>query len=93
MDTLFGPYFHFCFELALETWAKAALTQSFWVHDPNHTHYKSRNGAPTKGGVPETVCANKVRNGPASADQSFSTASQGFPMLKPTHLPLSHLFC
>ena len=38
MDTFFGPYFHFCFKLALETWAKAPLTQSLcWVHDPNHT--------------------------------------------------------
>ena len=32
------PYFDFCLELALETWAKASLTQSLWVHDPNHTH-------------------------------------------------------
>ena len=38
MDTFFGPYFHFHFELALETWAKASLTQSLWVHDPNHTN-------------------------------------------------------
>ena len=29
------------------------------------------------GVVPGPVCANKVRNGPASADQGFSTASQG----------------
>ena len=35
---VFGPYFDFYFELALETWAKASLTQSLWVHDPNHTH-------------------------------------------------------
>ena len=27
--------------------------------------------------ISEPVCANKVRNGPASADQGFSTASQG----------------
>ena len=101
MDTFFGPYFDFCLELALETWAKASLTQSLWVRDPYHTHllasfqwsglsdqrglhltecclqvqkwclYKGR------GVVPEPVCANKVRNGPASADQGFSTASQG----------------
>ena len=38
IDTFFGPYFHFCLELALETWAKALLTHSLWVHDPNHTH-------------------------------------------------------
>ena len=101
MDTFFGRYFHFCFELALETWAKASLTQSLWVHDPNHTHslvsfqwsglsdqralqltesclqiqkwcpYKAR------GVVPEPVCANKARNGPATADQGSSLASQG----------------
>ena len=101
MDTFFGPYFDFCLELALETWAKASLTQSFWVHDPKHTHslagfwwsglsdqralhltecclqvqkwclYKGR------GVVPGLVCANKVRNGPASTDQGFSTVSQG----------------
>ena len=100
MDTFFGPYFHFCFELALETWAKASLTQSLWLHDPNHTHslasfQRSRlsnqrvlhlteyclqvqKWCPYKGrGVyPEPVCANMVRNGPASADQGFSTASQ-----------------
>ena len=34
----FGPYFHFCLEQALETWAKASLTQSLRVHDPNHIH-------------------------------------------------------
>ena len=72
MDAFFGPYFDFL-ELALETWANTSLTQSLWVHDPNHTHslvsfqwsglsdqrvlhltecclYKSRNGAPTRGG-------------------------------------------
>ena len=38
MDTFFGLYFHFCLELALKTWAKASLTQSLWVHEPNHTH-------------------------------------------------------
>ena len=29
------------------------------------------------GSIPEPVCANKVRNGLASADQGFFTASQG----------------
>ena len=38
MDTFFGPYFHFCLEPAMETWAKAFLTPSLRVHDPNHTH-------------------------------------------------------
>ena len=38
MDTFFGPYFHFCLEPAMETWAKASLTPSLRVHDPNHTH-------------------------------------------------------
>ena len=38
MNTFFGLYFNFCLELALETWAKASLTQSLWVHHPNHTH-------------------------------------------------------
>ena len=32
-----------------------------------------------KGVVPEPVCANKVRNGLASADQGFSTASRQLP--------------
>ena len=59
---------------------------------PEMVPYKGRGVVP--------VCANKVSNGPASADQGFSTASQGgchvheaFPVLKQTHLPLSHLFC
>ena len=101
MDTFFGPYFHFCLELALETWAKASLTPSLRVHDPNHTHslasfqwsglsdqralhlteccLQVQKWCPYKGRgvVPEPVCANKVRNGPASANQGFSTASQG----------------
>ena len=38
IDTFLGPYFHFFLELALETWAKASLTHSLWVHDPNHIH-------------------------------------------------------
>ena len=29
MDTIFGPYFHFRLEPALETWAKTALTPGF----------------------------------------------------------------
>ena len=29
---------HFCLQLVLETWAKASLTHSLWIHDPNHTH-------------------------------------------------------
>ena len=100
MDTFIGLYFHFCLEPALETWAKASLTPSLRVHDPNHTHslasfqwsglsdqrvlqltesclqipkwcpYKAR------GVVPEPVCANKARNGPATADQGSSLASQ-----------------
>ena len=97
----FGPYLDFCLELALETWAKASLTQSLWVHDPNHSHLLAsfqwsglsdqrtlhwtecclqvQKWCPYKGRevVPEPVCANKVRNGPPSANQGFSTASQG----------------
>ena len=38
MDTVFGLYFHFCLELALETLAKASLSNSLGVHDPDHTH-------------------------------------------------------
>jgi len=39
MGTFFGPYFHFCFEPALETWAKASsVAPSLRVHDPNHTY-------------------------------------------------------
>ena len=36
MDTFFGPYFHFCFELALETWAN--WHNLFGFVTPNHTH-------------------------------------------------------
>ena len=101
MDTFFGPCFHFCLELARETWAKASLTQFLWVHGPNHTHslasfqwsglsdqralhlteccLQVQKWCPYKGRgvVPEPVCANKVRNGPASADQGCSISSQG----------------
>ena len=80
---------------------KASLTQSLWIHDPNHTHslanfqwsglseqralhlaeccLQVQKWCPYKGRgvVPEPVCANKVRNGPASANQGFSTATQG----------------
>ena len=38
MDTFHGPYFHFCLELALETWVKALLIHSLWIHDLGHTH-------------------------------------------------------
>ena len=45
------------------------------------------------------VCVKKERIGPASADQNFSTASQGgyhvhgtLHVLKPAHLTLSNLF-
>ena len=39
MDTFFGLYFHYCLELALETWAKASsVTHSLWVHELRHTH-------------------------------------------------------
>ena len=38
MDTVHGPYFHFWLELALETWVKALLIHSLWVHDLGHTH-------------------------------------------------------
>ena len=101
MDTFFGLYFHLCFELALETWAKASLTHYLWFHDPKHTHslasfqwsglsdqralnltdccLQVQKWRPYKGrrGVPEPFCANKVKNGPVSADQGFSIASQG----------------
>ena len=105
MDTFFGPYFHFL-EPAMETWAKASLTPSLRVHDPNHTHslasfqwsgfsdqralqltescLQIQKWCPYKvrGVVPEPVCANKARNGPAIADQGSSLASQGW-----THPP------
>ena len=38
MDTFLDLYFHFCLELTLETWVKALLTCSLWVHDLSHTH-------------------------------------------------------
>ena len=96
-----GPYFYFCLELVLKTWAKASLTLSSWVDDPNHTHslasfqcsglsdkcklhlteccLQVQKWCPYKGKgvVPELVCANKVRNGPPSANQGFSTATKG----------------
>ena len=99
--TFFGPYLRFCLEQAQKTWAKASLTQSLWVHDPNHTDslasfqwsglsdqqaiqltescLQIEKWCPYtgRGVVPEPVCANMVRNGPASADQGSSIASQG----------------
>jgi len=42
--------------------------------------YRFRNGAPSykaRGVVPDPVCANKARNGPATANQGSSLASQG----------------
>ena len=98
---LWIPFFHFCLESALETWAKASWTPSLRVHDPNHTHLLVSfqwSGHPdqrvlqltesclqiqkwcpykARGVVPEPVCANKARNGPATADQGSSLASQG----------------
>ena len=38
MDTFHGLYFHFCLELALETWVKSLVTHSLWLHDLGHTH-------------------------------------------------------
>ena len=52
-----------------------------------------RNGAPKKAEEPY-LCPFVSRNAQASANQGCSTASQGScHVLKPTHLPLSHLFC
>ena len=45
---------------------------------PEMVPYKGRGVVP--------VCANKVSNGPASADQGFSTASRGFSCAE-THPP------
>ena len=37
MDTFHGPYFHFCLELALETWNKAYILCGFTTLDtPTH---------------------------------------------------------
>ena len=33
MNTFIGPYFHFCSELALETWVKASLSHSLEIYD------------------------------------------------------------
>ena len=82
MDTFLGPYFHFCLELVMETRAKASLTHPLIselsiVRDlrPASTlpdcPYKGR------GVVSVPICANKVRIGPANANQGCSTASQG----------------
>ena len=38
MSTFFGPYFHFCLELALETWVKASSAILSGVHDLDPTH-------------------------------------------------------
>ena len=38
MGTFFGLYFHFCLELALETWANAFVAHPLWVYDLNHTY-------------------------------------------------------
>ena len=47
------------------------LTECWLYIDQEMVPYKGR------GVVPEPVCANKVRNGSASADQGYSIASQG----------------
>ena len=53
-----------------------------------------------RGAFSTPICVKKERNVPASADQCFSTYSQSRQLpcawhlvLKPTYLPLSHLFC
>ena len=51
-----------------------------------------------RGVIAEPVCANKVRIGPATANQGSSLASQGSCHVhgtpgEPTYLPLSRLFC
>ena len=38
MDTFHGPYFDFCLKLALETWVKALLMHSLWVHNLGDVH-------------------------------------------------------
>ena len=38
MDTLYAPYFHFCWELVLETWARGSSMNSLRVCDLGHTH-------------------------------------------------------
>ena len=38
IDTLHEPYFHFCYELALETSAKCSSIKSLRVHDLCHAH-------------------------------------------------------
>ena len=70
MDTFFGPYFHFCLELAF-----------FWVHNLNHTHSlasfrwsvlsRQQMLLLTENCLSgEAVsCTNKVRNGPSNAKQ------------------------
>ena len=62
------------------------------LHSRLKTAYFTRNGVPTGG--EERFYTNRVRSGPASADQSHSTASQGsrHVLNMPAHLPLSCLF-
>ena len=123
MDTLFDPYFHFCF--ATGNLSQASLTHSLWVHDFNCTHslvslewsklldqlkpcltenclHADQEMVPLhhkgRGVVSVPICANKVRNGPASADQGCSTASKATAMCTACHdyarpPPPSHLFC
>ena len=38
MDILYHPYFHFCCEVALKTWAKGSSIKPLKVHDLCHTH-------------------------------------------------------
>ena len=47
MDTFFGPYFHFCLELALEAYEPQLLWHILWrVHNLNHTtHWQALNGS------------------------------------------------
>ena len=38
VDTFYDQYFHFCWELALDTWVKDFLINSFGIHNLNHAY-------------------------------------------------------
>ena len=96
--TFFTLYFHFCFELALEMWAKASLTHSLGVCDFNHTHSFCKlsiySGLLDQQTLLLTysfwngdLTRGKVStpNCAASADQGFSTAAKAAAMCTMPH--------
>ena len=84
MDILYHSYFHFCCEVALKTWAKGSSIKPLKVHDLCHTHsLASLQWSELSNGWKLSTVAEEpflhpfvLKNGPACANQVFSTAIQ-----------------